>query len=128
MMYRRPDTVSAAGIIVLAFAVWGMVTWLLALSAPDGPAGGASHDAITNLMQGFGAFSMLLAGANILRGENWARWFYAIVCAALLVYNFEFLRDRFYTLIPAATIHAISLILLFVPSANKYYASGAGKW
>jgi glucose dehydrogenase len=79
-------------------------------------------------VQGFGAFAMLLAGPNILRGENWARWFYAAVCAALLIYNIEFLRDRFYTLIPAAIVHAISLVLLFLPNANRYYASGAGKW
>jgi hypothetical protein len=128
MMYRRPDTVSAAGIIVLGFAVWGITTWLLALSAQDGPANGGVHDSVTRAVQGFGGFSMLLAGANILKGENWARWFYAVVCALLLAYNFEFLRDRFYTLVPAATIHAISLILLFLPNANRYYASGAGKW
>jgi hypothetical protein len=46
----------------------------------------------------------------------------------LLVYNFEFLRDRFYTLVPAATVHAISLLLLFLPSSNRYYASGADRW
>ena len=128
MMYRRPDTVSAAGIIVLAFACWGIVTWLLALSAQDGPVNPANHDVMTRAVQGFGAFGMLLAGPNILRGENWARYFYASVCAALLIYNFEFLPDRLYTLIPAATIHAISLVLLFLPNANRYYASGAGKF
>jgi len=128
MMYRRPDTVSAAGIIVLAFAGWGMITWLLALSAPESPINPANHDVATRVVQGFGAFAMLLAGPNILRGENWARWFYAVVCAALLIYNIEFLRDRFNTLIPAAIVHAISLVLLFLPSANRYYASGAGKW
>ena len=128
MMYRRPDSVSAAGIIVLAFAGWGIVTWLLALAAPEGPINPANHDVMTRVVQGFGAFAMLLAGPNILRGENWARWFYAGVCAALLIYNIEFLRDRFYTLIPAAIVHAISLVLLFLPNANRYYASGAGKW
>jgi hypothetical protein len=128
MMYRRPDGVSAAGIIVLAFACWGIVTWLLALAAPEGPANPANHDVATRVVQGFGAFAMLLAGPNILRGENWARWFYAAACAALLMYNFEFLRDRLYTLIPAATVHAISLVLLFLPNANRYYASGAGKF
>jgi glucose dehydrogenase len=128
MMYRRPDSVTAGGIIVLAFAAWGVVTWLLALSAPDGPAGSPTHDLATNVVQGLGAFGMLVAGPNILRGENWARWFYAALCIALLAYNLEFLRDRFYTLVPAAAVHVISLILLFVPSANRYYASAAGRW
>jgi hypothetical protein len=128
MMYRRPDTVSAAGLIVLAFAVWGIATWLMAISASDGPGGGSGLDMPTRVMQGFGAIGMLVAGPNILRGENWARWFYAGLCALLLAYNLTFLRDHFYTLIPAAAIHAISLILLFVPGSNRYYASAAGKW
>ena len=128
MMYRRPDSVSAAGIIVLAFALWGIATWLMALSAPDGPTSGGTHDVVTKVVQGFGAFGMLLAGPNILRGENWARWFYAALCGVLLAYNLEFLRDRFYLLVPAAAIHAISLVLLFLPNSNKYYASGAGRF
>jgi hypothetical protein len=126
MMYRRPDSVNAAGIIVLGFAGWGIVTWLLELSAQDGPGSIGTHDLVTKVVQG-GA-GMLLAGTNILRGENWARWFYAAICAVLLIYNVEFLRDHFYALVPAAAVHAISLILLFAPSSNRYYASGAGKW
>ncbi len=51
MMYRRPDTVSAGGIIVLAFAGWGIVTWLLALGAPDGPANSGTHDVATNVVK-----------------------------------------------------------------------------
>ena len=128
MMYRRPDNVSAAGIIVLVFAAWGIVSWLLAISTPDGPGSDATLDSTTKVVQGLGALGMLLAGPNILRGENWARWFYAVLCAALLAYSAVFLRDRFYTLIPAAAIHAISLLLLFLPNANRYYASGAGRF
>jgi hypothetical protein len=128
MMYRRPDSVSAAGLIVLAFAVWGIATWLMALSAPEGPISPVNNDVSTKAVQAFGAFGMLLAGANIFRGENWARWFYAALCAALLIYNMEFLRDRLYLLIPAAILHSISLVLLFLPNANRYYASGAGKF
>jgi len=127
MMYRRPDTVSAAGIIVLAFALWGIVTWLMAISAPDSLAGGA-QDAVSKVVHGLAAIGLLVAGPNILKGENWARWFYATLCAALLAYNLEFLRDHFYTLVPAAAIHVISLILLFLPSSNRYYASGAGRY
>ena len=128
MMYRRPDSVNAAGIIVLGFAGWGIVTWLLELSAQDGPAASSTHDLVTKVVQGLAALGMLLAGTNILRGENWARWLYAAICAVLLIYNIEFLRDRFYTLVPAAAVHAISLVLLFAPSANRYYASGAGRY
>ena len=128
MMYRRPDTVSAAGIIVLVFAMWGIASWLLALSSADGPPGSATLDPLSRGVEGLGALGMLISGPNILRGENWARWFYAVVCAFLLFYSIEFLRDRFYTLVPAATVHAISLVLLFLPNANRYYASGAGRF
>jgi glucose dehydrogenase len=100
----------------------------LALGAPDGPAGDAGMDQMSKLVSGFGALGMLLAGPNILRGENWARWFYAVLCAALLAYSIAFVRDRFYMLVPAATVHAISLVLLFLPNANRYYASGQGRY
>ncbi len=124
MMYRRPDSVSAAGIIVLVFAAWGIASWLLALSSADGPPGSATLDPMSRGVEAFGALGMLITGPNILRGENWARWVYAGVCAALLLYSAAFLQDRFYTLVPAATVHAISLVLLFLPNANRYYASG----
>jgi hypothetical protein len=126
MMYRRPDNVTAAGIIICLIAVIGLILSLLAISAQDVQQGGA--ELLANIVQCAGAVAMLVAGVNVLRGENWARWFYLVVCGLLLCFDLGFYRDHLYAFLPAGTIRAISLTLLFVPSANRYYASGLGKW
>ncbi len=123
MLYRRPDSVTAAGLIICVFAIYYGLSSLLGLSSADNSSG--SWDAISQLIQGFAAVGMLGAGANALRGENWARWFYVVLCGALFAYDVAFLRDELYAQVPAAVLRAISLALLFLPNANRYYASGA---
>jgi hypothetical protein len=126
MMYRRPDNVTAAGIIICVLAVIGIIASLLAISAQDVQQGGT--ELLTSIVQCAGAVAMLVAGANVLRGENWARWFYLGVCGLLLVFDLAYLRDHLYTLLPTGTLCAIAMALLFLPNANRYYASGEGRW
>jgi len=126
MMYRRPDSVTGAGIIVCVFAVLSGLSSLLGLSAQDGLESTAD---IANKVVELGAgIAMLVACVHLLRGENWARWFYLALCGALFAFDVAFLRDQLYTFVPLATVRLISIALLFLPNANKYYASAEGRW
>jgi hypothetical protein len=126
MMYRRPDNVTAAGIIICVFALWSGLSALLGLSELEGA--NENMEAFNKVLMGGASVAMLVAAVNVTRGENWARWLYLVVCGALLLYDLTFLRDQLYALVPAGVIRAISLALLFLPNANRYYASAEGRW
>ena len=126
MMYRRPDNVTGAGLIICICAVWSGLSSLLGLSSDEGL--GSTFDVANKIVQGGAGLALLVAGVNILRGENWARWFYLAICCGLFAYDLAFLKDELHALVPYAVVQFIAIALLFAPSANKYYGSAMGRW
>jgi hypothetical protein len=68
----------------------------------------------------------------MLKAKNWARWLYAVLVLLdiagttyILVYGPSF---SVASLIRAAVLAPISLIIVFLPSSNRYFAAGGRPW
>jgi chromate transport protein ChrA len=62
---------------------------------------------------------LFISGVNILRGENWARWFYAICAILFFIVGFVNAPEDL-ILIPLAIFHGTIIVFLFLPKATEY--------
>ena len=127
-MYRRPESVAAIGYLLVIGGCLELLHTLFNLTGSDLPSYFPGRpSALSISLGGISASIGLIAGLNILRGQNWARWLYAGMCVALLAFDLTYLLDNFYMLVPATVIRAIIIIFLFLPGANKYFRGGT-RW
>jgi hypothetical protein len=126
-MHRRPVSVSVVGWLLSIVGVLGLLGAFLSLSMTDDPriqkiAEGSPVPLPVHLYVGVaGAIITFISGLYILRGENWARWFYAIWCVAGLLFGAVATADKL-LLIPGVLAQGALIVLLFLPKANAYFS------
>jgi hypothetical protein len=126
-MYRRPASVTIIGGLLAIAGFVGMlgILWAYTPADENSPVEALRHPdnrvAIVNAVDGLIIF---VSGVNILKGRNWARWLYTLICVAALVLDLVFLREgRLFFVIIGNFVRCIFVMLLFTEESNDYFSA-----
>jgi hypothetical protein len=126
-MHRRPLSVSIIGWILTIMGVLSTLGAFMSLFMLDDPrvqqaAAASAVPLPVQLAVSIGTCIItFVCGVNILSGANWARWLYAVWCAALLVFAALFSPNKL-MIIPTVLIQGTIILFLFLPRANAYFS------
>jgi hypothetical protein len=132
-MLQRPSSVLAVGVVLCGLGVLSMLMSMAEMPGTDVTPVWMSADQLkyyhVSIWIGIvGAVGTLFSGIYILSGDNWARWFYAALCLALLSYDVFFQAGDLVRLVPALVIRAVCIVVLFLPNANEYFTRRPDRW
>lgn len=121
-MTARPTYVTAIGWLLVVFGGLSIASVALVAAAPSllpGPPAGASA-IFLNLLS---SLAELVCGYFVLKGANWARWAYLVLCILTGAYLLLDRRTDASLVVLWGVVAVLTLAGLFTPAANRFFGS-----
>jgi hypothetical protein len=120
-MIHRPSSITITGAVLLSLGImsgWGIISTARVLTETYGWSGMFSRDGALFMFRAASSAIELVAGANILRGKNWARVLWT--CWYILDLGLKFFLS-IETPIPFQLAQLAFIFFLFRPEAHAFF-------
>lgn len=109
---------------IAGFLLMLRVLWMYNPPDENSPIEAIRHpDNIPAIVTGLAGLFSFVCGVNIVKGRDWARWLYTSACVFALFGEIFFPVEPGYVAVFGNMVRGFFLLLLFLPSSNRYFAA-----
>lgn len=132
-MAQRPTSMIVVGWILIVLSAIGFLSMAMMSALINNPmmqqtlAANPLPPSVILVVGYFGCLVGLVCGIGCLKRWGWARYVYALWCAASLLFNLFTSPYSKALLIPGFTISLVVIVFMFLPEANAWFANKGNK-